>query len=156
MFLKIRTLADCQFLQQQIELFTNWCLLNRMTVNPTKCSVITFSRRKKPVLFDYSMLGITIERVNHIKDLGVILDSQLTYHQHGSYTVNKASRALGFIFRVAKNFSDIHCLKSLYCSLVRSILEYCSAVWSSAYCNGSERIESVQRRFLRFALRKLP
>lgn len=71
-------------------------------------------------------------------------------------TVDKASRALGFIFRVAKNFSDIHCLRSLYCFLVRCILEYCCAVWSPTYCNGVERIESVQRHFLRFELRKLP
>lgn len=37
---------------------------------------------------------------------------------------------LGFIFRVAKHFSDIHCLKSLYCSLVRSVLEYAAIVWA--------------------------
>lgn len=127
-----------------------------MTVNPTKCSVITFSQRNKPILSAYNMLGVTIVRVNHIKDFAVILDSQLTYHQHVSYTVDKASKALGFIFRVAKNFSDIHCLRSLYCFLVRCILEYCCAVWSPTYCNGVERIESVQRHFLRFELRKLP
>lgn len=84
------------------------------------------------------------------------MDSQLSFRQHVSYTVDKASRTLGFIFRIAKNFTDIYCLKSLYCSLVRSTLEYCSAVWCPAYNNGAERIESVQRRFLRFALRKLP
>lgn len=73
-----------------------------------------------------------------------------------SYVIDKASRALGFIFRMTKHFSDVHCLKSLYGSLVRSILEYCSPVWNPYYNNGVERVESVQRRFLRFALRKLP
>lgn len=91
-----------------------------------------------------------------MKDLGVILDSQLTYKQHISYVVDKASRTLGFIFRITKNFTDIYCLKSLYSSLVRSVLEYCSAVWNPSYNNGVERVESVQHRFLRFALRRLP
>lgn len=56
----------------------------------------------------------------------------------------------------AKKFTDVSCLKSLYCALVRSTLEYCSAVWSPNYNNNSDRIEKIQRRFLRFALRRLP
>ena len=125
---RICSTTDCDVLQSQFNAFANWCNVNRMTLNPTKCSVITFTRKKDPILFNYQLQGATIERVSHVKDLGVILDSQLTYKQHISYVVDKASRMLGFVFRVAKNFSDIHCLKSLYCSLVRSVLEYCSAV----------------------------
>lgn len=70
--------------------------------------------------------------------------------------ISKASRQLGFIFRAAKGFTDVYCLKALYCALVRSTLEYCSAVWSPYYENSAVRIESVQRRFIRFALRRLP
>lgn len=156
LFLRIRSTADCLYLQQQLDLFASWCSLNGMVVNPTKCSIITFSRKKRSIVFPYSLLGTSLERVDHIKDLGVFLDSQLSFKQHISYTVSKASTTLGFIFRIAKNFSDVYSLKSLYCSLVRSTLEYGAAVWSPAYNNGAERIESVQRRFLRFALRKLP
>ena len=70
--------------------------------------------------------------------------------------MNKASRNLGFIFRTIKHFKNLQCLKSLYCSLVRSVLEYASVVWSSFYRNGIDRIEAVQRRFICFALRRLP
>lgn len=91
-----------------------------------------------------------------IKDLGVIMDTKLTFKHHVTYIIDKASRALGFIFRIARDFSDIYCLKALYCSLVRSTLEYCAVVWSPCYLNGVTRIESVQRKFIRFALRRLP
>ena len=91
-----------------------------------------------------------------MKDLGVILVSQLSFKRHVSYIVDKASRTLGFIFRITKHFTSVYCLKALYCSLVRSTLEYCSVVWHPSYQNGAVRIESVQRRFLRFALRRLP
>ena len=67
--------------------------------------------------------------------------------------MDKASRNLGFIFRMTKN---LQCLKSLYSSLVRSILEYASVVWSPFYRNGIDRIEAVQRRFIRFTPRRLP
>lgn len=118
--------------------------------------MITFSRKRNPIVFEYRLAEGEIERVNHVKDLGVILDPKLTFKQHVSYVVDKASRTLGCIFRLAKNFTDIYCLIALYCSLSRSILEYCAEVWSPNYNNGVERIESVQRRFLRYALRKLP
>lgn len=155
-YLRICSIDDCRSLQGQIDAFADWCTLNRLVVNPTKCSVITFSRRRQPITFSYKLFDTTIERVHVVKDLGVLLDSKLTYSHHISYIVHKASRTLGFVFKIAKNFTDIYCLKSLYCSLVRSTLEYCSAVWSPNYNNGTERIESIQRRFLRFALRRLP
>lgn len=156
MYVLIRCIDDCHYLQRQLETFANWCNLNRMEVNPEKCSIITFSRKKEPIRFSYTLNGTTITRVDHIKDLGVILDSQLTYKQHISYIVDKASKTLGFIFRIGKNFTDIYCLKSLFCSLVRSTLEYCSSIWNPTYNNGVERVESIQRRFIRFALRRLP
>ena len=156
LFLRIYTTEDCRFLQRQLNAFADWCTLNRMEVNPSKCSVISFSRKKETIIFKYVLLNTEIERVSQIKDLGVILDTQLSFKQHIAYAVNKSSRILGFIFRIAKDFTDVYCLKSLYCSLSRSILEYCSVVWTPHYNNGVERLESVQRRFLRFALRKLP
>lgn len=127
-----------------------------MEVNPSKCSAISFSNKKQPILFNYNLSGTQIERVSHIKDLGVVLDEQLSFKKHISYVVGKASSVLGFIFRTAKEFTDVYCLKSLYCALSRSILEYCSVVWNPFYNNGVGRIESVQRRFLRYALRRLP
>lgn len=155
-YLRIRAIADCHLLQLQLNAFANWCQLNRMVVNPTKCSVITFSRKKHPITFSYILEGVDVHRVNHIKDLGVILDCQLTYSQHISYVIDKASRTLGFIFRIAKSFTAIYCLKSLYCSLVRSVLEYCCPVWNPNYQNSVQRVESIQRRFIWFALRRLP
>ena len=45
--------------------------------------------------------------------------------------------------------------RSLYCSLVRPIVEYASPVWSPFFEVNINRIESIQRRFLVFALRGL-
>lgn len=125
-------------------------------MNPSKCSVISFSCKRQHILHKYILLEDVIKHVSQVKDLGGILDAQLSFKQHVDYAVGKASRVLGFIFRTAKEFTDIYCLKSLYCSLSRSILEYCSVVWTPHYNNGVLRIESVQRRFLRYALRRLP
>lgn len=155
-FRRIDSLSDAANLQLQLETFGNWCFLNRMVVNPSKCSVISFSRKLRPIAFVYSLNGTPIPRTDHIKDLGVILDSKLTFKQHVSFIISKASRQLGFIMRMTRDFKDIKCLTALYCSLVRSSLEYCSTVWSPYYNNAVSRIESIQRRFVRYALRLLP
>lgn len=156
LYLTIKTEADADFLQDQLNVFSDWCTSNRMILNSSKCSVITFTRKQNPIIRDYILHGTVLNRESVVKDLGVLLDSKLSFKDHISYVTTKASAQLGFIFRITKQFKDVYCLKTLYCSLVRSILEYGSVVWSPFYKNGVDRIESVQRKFLRFALRLLP
>ena len=50
--------------------------------------------------------------------------------------------------------NDINTLKIPYNSLVRSILEYCSIVWSPYYDNQKARIERVQTKFAKYILFK--
>ena len=84
------------------------------------------------------------------------MDSKLTFRDHISYVTSKASMNLGFMFRIAKHFRNTQCLKTLYCSLVRSILEYAAVVWAPFYQISIIRLESIQHKFVRFALRFLP
>lgn len=156
LFARIDNSNDAEALQRDLDRFAGWCDVNRMILNPGKCQSITFSRRHFPVTFDYRINDTSVERVTHVKDLGVILDTQLTFKQHLSYIIAKASRQLGLVIRMTRKFTDIYCLKTLYCSLVRSTLEYCSTVWSPHYNNAVCRLESIQRRFVRYALRQLP
>ncbi|KAI5727912.1 hypothetical protein M8J77_008580 [Diaphorina citri] len=61
---------------------------------------------------------------------------------------------LGFITRSTKDFSDSISFKVLYCSLVRSILEFSSCTWNPIYSYHSGRIEKIQHRALRILGRK--
>lgn len=156
LFAVINSSNDALLLQDQLNIFAHWCDDNRMVLNASKCSVITFTRKRSTISFDYNLSNTSLSRSSSIKDLGVVLDCQLSFIEHISYTVSKASKVLGFVFRVAKHFRQVSCLKALYCSLVRSTLEYCSVVWAPFYQNGIERIEKVQRKFTRYALRHIP
>jgi hypothetical protein len=53
------------------------------------------------------------------------------------------------------DFRDPYTLKSLYRSLIRPKLEYASCVWNPFYDVCVDRMEGVQRRFIRYALRGL-
>lgn len=62
---------------------------------------------------------------------------------------------LSFVLRTAKPFRQTKSLIILYCSLVRSLVEYCSSVWSPIYKTHIDRIEAIQRRFVRALCSKL-
>ena len=91
-----------------------------------------------------------IIRENQIRDLGVIFDTKLTFHNHIYSCVQTASRSLGFIIRSCFQFVDTASFKTLYFALVRSRLEYGSTVWSPHYLYVKLSLERVQRRFLKY------
>ena len=155
-FSVITSTDDCSELQSILASFENWCTQNCLDLCVVKCNTISFCRRRNPILFDYSLCGQTLERRTEVRDLGVIFDQQLTFRSHYEDVISRANRQLGFILRLADGFRDPFCLKSLYCALVRSLLESGVLVWCPYNRKWIDRIEAVQRKFVILALRFLP
>ena len=155
LFLPIATTEDCNRLQMLLDIFVDWCHRNMLIVSIPKCMVMSFTRRKDTLTHDYTVGGTVLQRVNQVNDLGVLMDPKLSFDLHRASVIAKASRQLGFISKISKDFKDPYCLKSLYCSLVRPILENTAIVWLPYQLTWIIRIERVQKRFLRMALRNL-
>ena len=106
-------------------------------------------KRRDPILYDYYITdgtcNIQLQRCDKIKDLGVIIDSSLTFEDHIIEKVNKAYSVLGLIKR---NFEHIgkDAFVLLYKSMVRSHLEFSNSVWSPYRVGLTEKIEKVQKR----------
>lgn len=66
-----------------------------------------------------------------------------------------ARKILGFIKRFSRDFRNPVTLRVLYTSLVRAHLKYATVIWSPYHREHVNSLESVQRRFLRFASFKL-
>jgi hypothetical protein len=56
---------------------------------------------------------------------------------------------------LAREFEDPYTLKTLFISLVRPKLEYASCIWDPIYEVHSAKIERVQGKFIKYALRSL-
>lgn len=153
---KIKDSVDCVALQNDLQSLNEWCKVNRMQVNVKKTKVISFYRSEGTTIHQYTLESTVIDRVTSIRDLGIIVDKSLTFKEHLSVTISKAITTLGFIIRNTKDFDDVYVLKTLYCSLVRSILEYAIQIWAPRQIGELRLLESVQKRFLRYALRSLP
>ena len=110
----------CNYLQDKTTGFINWCSQIGLDINVDKCKVMSFSKSRNVINFDYKVDGRTIERVNKISDLGVIFNSKLNFNDDCTFRVSKAKSMLGFVKRQVSELQDPDILKSLYCSLVRS------------------------------------
>ena len=73
----------------------------------------------------------------------------MSFTLHINVVVNRALRMLGFVRRTMKPFSDVKVLKVLYNSYVRSSLDYCSSVWSPSAKYLIDKLENVQKRFVK-------
>ena len=87
-----------------------------------KCKSVSYGRCIE-YASEYTVSGIVIDKVDKIKDLGIVFDYRLKFDEHIDERSNKAYQMLGIIKR---NF--IHLTPDsfvvLYKSIVRSHLEY--------------------------------
>jgi Reverse transcriptase (RNA-dependent DNA polymerase)/Endonuclease-reverse transcriptase len=154
-FFPVMNQEDHEIAQTDLDAFSQWCTQNKMELNLSKCKVMSFTRSLYSKQFSYKLSGIFLQKVESIEDLGVMLDTKLSFVPHINATIAKALRMLGFIKRIGKEFKDPYTLITLFNSYVRSKLEYACIIWDPCFKIHSDRIENVQRRFLRFALRNL-
>ena len=144
----IRSLNDCVLLQQDIEGLLMWSNIWGMDFNIDECNV----RNKLPFIFAYKILDKPLQRVQHMRDLGVLINNNLTWGTHCRGLINKCNRTMGMIKRAVGFNAPVNVTTSLYCTLVRSNLEYCSSVWSPSTVSDAKAIESIQRAATRCIL----
>ena len=149
----IKSLNDVNILQSALKSLKLWCIRNGASLNESKCCVITFTRSNDYIDGAYKINGIALRRVNDIRDLGVILDSKLTFKKQIDKAVASGKTILGFIKRRAKEFQDPYLTKQLFNTLVIPVVEYVSPIWAPYRDVDIKRIESIQKQFLIFALR---
>lgn len=147
-YMSIKTAEDCVLLQTDLNNLFNYYLTNKITLSINKCQCISFTRKNHPFIYDYNFNGVVVERVEVVRDLGVLLDAKMTMTDHIDYIINRAYRNLGFIIRTCKPFRQPLSFKVVYYAYVRCILEYSSPIWSPCYFIHINRIERIQKKFL--------
>jgi len=147
---KISSIKDIEALQCDLSRLGDYCKINKLDLNPAKCSIVTYSRKHSPLQAAYEIKGQVLTRCDGVRDLGVYHDSKLLFDIHIDQIIAKASKALGFVMRISGCFKRAKTFKILYCTFVRSHLEYASQVWNPYYNKYIDRLERVQKRFIRF------
>ena len=134
-------------IEQDLHRVAKWCSLNDILINPTKTKLLLVGTRQMtntlPTDFKLDFVGKQITPSSSGKDLGVVIDSHLTYDDHIDSIVSSCMGKLCQISRVKDSFDkDTLCL--MVSSLVMSKLFYCSSVWSNTSSKNVKKLQAVQ------------
>ena len=93
----IRSIADCEKVQQELTNLDRWRCDNNLDFNSSKCKVLTITRRKSPLTYGYQINSKAVSRVEKEKDLGVCVNSKLSWNDHNfSPSPQKGTKCLDF------------------------------------------------------------
>jgi hypothetical protein len=92
--MRVSSIDDCRLFQQELDRLQGWCRENKYDLNSGKCKSISFTRGLKRVMFQYVIGDSDFERVDVINDLGVLVDSRMTFVDHFESIVSKSARML--------------------------------------------------------------
>lgn len=120
-----------------------------MSLNKTKCKVMSFTRNVKIHTFDYQLENDVIDHTSSYKYLGVHLTCDLSWKTHIHSVIANANRTLGYLRRNLK-LAPKKVKLIAYNTFVRSKLEYASAIWSPWQCYLTNELEAIQNRAIRF------
>ena len=94
------------------------------------------------------MGGAFIYRVSCFKLLGVHISDDLTWAAHCDAIINKANGRLYALRALKKCGQSMQDLTAVYCSLIRSVLEYDCVVFANLPQYLSNALESIQKHAL--------
>ena len=104
----------------------DWLMLNKLTLNISKTKFMIFHPVQKDItglIPTLEINGIEIERVSQIKNLGVILDENLSWKSHPNMFFNKMSTYAGILNKL-KKYLPLNVMRILYFSMVGSAFRY--------------------------------
>jgi hypothetical protein len=106
--------------------------------------IITFLKYNHICFSPIYLSRVPVELV--FKLLGVHLSNDLTWNSHADHIMKKANSRLYSLRKFRKAGLMQSDLATVYCSFIRSLLEYTSPSWATLTSTLSNEIESIQHR----------
>ena len=108
-------------IQSDLDNLSNWSKYWQLPFNAKKCKTLHFGYHNPKI--EYNLNDHILEEAHDQKDLGVIIDVELKFHQHTASVSKKANQILGLIKRSFYTRDEMT-IATLYKSMVRPHLEY--------------------------------
>ena len=148
-YLTVTSASDARNLQQDLHKLWDWEKKCHAEFHPAKCLVLTVSRKRNPIHYEYKLHGHILDHATSAKYLGVIFTSDMIWGQHVNNITSKANKTLNFIRRNLQ-ISSPKLKTTAYMTLVRPLLEFTPSVWDPNVQKGIKKVEMVQRRTARY------
>ena len=142
----ISSSSDSDLLQEDLLAVIRWANSNNMELNESKFQLLQYGKNQD-LMQPYQLpSGTSISSDDVVKDLGLYMEKDLRWRQHIANKSAEASRKAGWVLRTFSS-RDESTMMLLYKTYVRSIIEYCCALWSPHLLCDITRVEAIQRSF---------
>lgn len=147
LFRKIHSHMDVEILQEDINKLIKWSNVWLLKFHPDKCVYmgIGYNKENGIIKGKYQMDEQNLKLSDCEKDIGVYIESKLSFETHINKAVNIANRNLA-IARKTFDYMDAEIFTNIFKGLVRPHLEYAAPVWSPHLKKHIDLIENVQIR----------
>ena len=152
----VSSTSDVKDLQVDLNNVVKWSSDNNMALHTDKFEYMNHSSGDAKLLkhlpftseyYEYTTPdGIIITPKDVIRDLGVLISSDLSWGPHINNVTDAARKMCSWILSVFETRDEVT-LMTLYKSLVRSRMEFCCPLWNSSKVEDLVKLETIQRNF---------
>lgn len=138
-------------LQESVEAVEDWANNWGFRLSVAKTQGICFTKKKRIPVVKLKLYKQDLEQVSAVKYLGVWMDQRLTFATHAKKLIEKCKTGVN-ILRCLSGVEWGACrisLKRIYCTLIRSSLDYGSIIYGFASETLLKKIETIQSQALR-------
>ena len=145
-YIEIVNDSDLVNFQQSINHIATWAQVWQLNLATKKCQHLHVSLSRSMDLHQFVLQNNALPTCLSCRDLGIVIDSRLTFSLHINSIVARGHLRASQILRCFISRDPFILIKA-FITYVRPLLEYCSSVWSPCAVGNINKIESVQRRF---------
>ena len=149
--LKVETEDDVEKMQAELEKLDNWSKDNNMEFNKKKFQVVRYGTNeelKNNTTYFAGDYDEVIERFFSVRDLGIQLTNDGTFHEHIENVCRKVRQKSGWLLRTFF-CRNTQFMKQMLNTLVQTHIDYCSQLWMPQEGRMLEMVEKVLRDFTR-------
>ena len=146
------SVVNSSTLQTTIDSISDWAIQWNMKLSAPKCLVLHFGPLQNRTSF--SIDNVALSTPETVRDLGIVMNSQLYFNDHIRNIVAKAMSRANNILRCFKSKSKALLIKA-FVVYVRPLLESATEVWNPTAVNLVTDVEYVQRNYTRRVLARV-
>ena len=128
-----------------------WFKCNKLSLNINKTNFMHFqSSHSNTNDFDYNIKidGITLEKKDYTKFLGITIDTHLTWNNHISNITSHIAKGIGILYRI-KHLLPYKSLLMLYNTLILPYITYGNLIWGNCGISKLNHILLLQKKAVR-------
>jgi ribonuclease HI len=141
-------------LQHNLLLVHEWLRSVGLSLSPSKCQIVLFTKKRKLPDLPIVIEGNTVPQKKEVKFLGMYLDSKLSWRHHIDNIILKCEKSINVMRSITRVWWGCHpsTMRLIYNALVRSHLDYGSFLLEPLPKYLALRLDRIQFKCLRLIL----